>query len=190
MIHAARRLSLGGALSVTVDITGPARVALMCCKMQVVEAAKDKYKFQPCWKWPRPVQNWIEKRMRGYSLHVCCGSSTLGDVRIDLHKETATIKGDMFHLPFKFETFDCIICDPPWNLSYRVRHLLSYELRDMLKPGGSLFFNALWYPKARGLKFIECNMPEPQYCRWHRNFAIILHCKKLQAQLNPYLVHN
>ena len=89
--------------------------------------------------------------IEGSTLHVCCGSSGLGDVRIDLHTE-ADVKADMFHLPFRRETFDTVLCDPPWNLPYHVRFKLLYELRDVLKPGGRLIFNSLWFPHVRGLE--------------------------------------
>src|SRR6267143_3784866 len=108
------------------------------------------YKFKKAWSWPAQVEELIGKQIEGFSLHVCCGDSRLGDVRLDLEKQ-ADIRGDMFHLPFKRETFDTVLCDPPWHLPYHVRHKLLYELRDVLKPGGRLIFNCIWFPKVRGL---------------------------------------
>jgi hypothetical protein len=156
--------------------------------MQSVLAAK--YKFKKAWKWPPRVESWITSRLKGFSLHVCCGSSTIGDVRVDLHQETATIKGDMYHLPFKREVFDSILCDPPWNMPYHKRHLLTYELRDSLKPGGTLLYNALWYPKNKALRIIDVYIPKPKDVHFHRNFAIIAHAIKINGQLDPYLQNN
>ena len=111
---------------------------------------KATYKFKKSWSWPFEVETNIKDLVEGTSLHVCCGDSKLGDVRLDLSKE-ADVKGDMFHLPFKSESFDTVICDPPWGLPYHVRHRLLYQLRNVLKPGGRLIFNSMWFPRVRGL---------------------------------------
>ena len=36
------------------------------------------------------------------------------------------VKADMFNIPFKPNSFDTVICDPPWNLAYHIRHKLIY----------------------------------------------------------------
>jgi hypothetical protein len=109
-----------------------------------------RYKFVKAWAWPDGVEKHVGSLIEGYSLHVCCGESKIGDVRIDLTKQ-ADVKADMFHLPIRNASFDTVICDPPWKLGYHRRYKLLYQLRDALKPGGLLIFNAFWYPRTRGL---------------------------------------
>lgn len=109
-----------------------------------------KYKFRRAWSWPLEIENKIRSLCEGLTLHVCSGDSTIGDVRLDLTKP-ATIKGDMFHLPFRPESFDTVLCDPPWHLPYHLRGKLLRQLRDCLKGGGRLIFNCFWFPKTRGL---------------------------------------
>jgi len=92
----------------------------------------------------------VKDLCEGYTLHVCCGESKLGDVRIDLEKQ-ADVKASMYHLPVKRACFDTVVCDPPWELPYHLRGKVLRELRDCLKPGGRLIFNCFWFPKTRGL---------------------------------------
>lgn len=109
-----------------------------------------KYRFKKAWSWPVEIENKIRSLCEGFTLHVCSGDSTIGDVRLDLTKP-ADIKGDMFHLPFRPESFDTVLCDPPWHLPYHLRGKLLRQLRDCIKPGGRLIFNCFWFPKTRGL---------------------------------------
>ena len=73
--------------------------------------------FREAWIWSEK-EEWLYKQLcEGSTLHVCCGTSRLGDIRVDLfaHSIFATnIKADAFHLPFKNESFNTVICDPPW----------------------------------------------------------------------------
>jgi len=74
-------------------------------------------KLQKCWIWNKTVEEFIKKHIEGYSLNVCAGKSKLGDVKVDLDpKDKSIIKADMRCLPFKDNTFDTVIEDPPWNL--------------------------------------------------------------------------
>jgi ubiquinone/menaquinone biosynthesis C-methylase UbiE len=141
------------------------------------------YQFKRTWAWPCPVENFIREKIRGSSLHVCCGESEIGDIRVDLY-EKADIKGDMFHLPIKRQSFDTVICDPPWELPYHKRHKLLYELRDCLKVGGILIFNAFWFPKIKSLKVIEWWVGIPN-STW-RNVSLLIVAQKVQAQLEEY----
>lgn len=108
------------------------------------------YSFKKAWSWPFEIEAKVKELCEGFTLHVCCGESSLGDVTIDKEKK-ASIRADMFYLPIRPESFDTVVCDPPWELPYHLRHKLLYELRDSLKPGGRLIFNCFWFPKIRGL---------------------------------------
>jgi SAM-dependent methyltransferase len=124
----------------------------------VTNPKSPKYKFKKAWSWPTEIEAKIKSLCEGFTLHVCSGDSTIGDVRLDLHKDVrldlhkgADIRGDMFHLPFRPMSFDTVLCDPPWHLPYHLRGKLLRQLRDVLKAGGRLIFNCFWFPKTRGL---------------------------------------
>jgi len=62
----------------------------------------------------------------GFTLNVCCGSDPSGDIKVDIDSKLLKrmkkeklieeyIVADLRHLPFKPNTFDCIICDPPFS---------------------------------------------------------------------------
>jgi SAM-dependent methyltransferase len=112
------------------------------------------YKFRKAWSWPREIEAKIKDLCEGKVLHVCSGESTIGDVRIDLEKK-ADVKASMFNLPIRPESFDTVLCDPPWELPYHKRGRLLRQLRDALKPGGQLIFNCFWFPKTRGLSVTQ-----------------------------------
>lgn len=110
-----------------------------------------KYSFKRAWSWPQEIENKVRQLLEpGITLHVCCGDSKLGDVRIDLTKP-ADIRASMYHLPIRPGIFDNAVEDPPWELPYHLRGKVLRELRDALKPGGRLIFNCFWFPKTRGL---------------------------------------
>ncbi len=136
-----------------------------------------KYRFQKSWAWPREIERKIGSLIEGFSLHVCSGESELGDVRLDLNK-VADIKATMFHLPFQRETFETVICDPPWHLPYHKRHLLLYELRDVLKPNGRLIFNCVWFPKVRGLSVDPQIWVGVPHVSW-RNASLLITARRM-----------
>jgi ubiquinone/menaquinone biosynthesis C-methylase UbiE len=69
--------------------------------------------FKEAWVWCEK-EEWLYKQLcEGFTLHLCCGKSKLGDIRADLILKSE-VKADMYYLPFKNESFDTIICDPPW----------------------------------------------------------------------------
>jgi hypothetical protein len=57
-------------------------------------------------------------------------------------------QGDMFELPFKDNSFDTTVSDPPWrNLSADERRQLFEEIVRVTKPTGSILYNATWIPE-------------------------------------------
>jgi len=69
------------------------------------------------WRWSHHEECIVHKYIVGTSLHVCSGHSKVGDYQLDL-TETADIKGSVLNLPIKDKSFDTIISDPPWNISF------------------------------------------------------------------------
>lgn len=146
-----------------------------------------KYKFHRTWAWPKGIENFIRSKIEGYSLHVCCGESELGDVKVDKYVERKGVtKADAFDLPEELKgQFDTVICDPPWELPYHLRFRLLYNLRDCLKPGGKLIFNAFWWPKTRGLKVEEFWIGKPN-ATW-RNVSLLIIARRVNEKIDSWM---
>ena len=80
---------------------------------------KKHLKLKPSWVWDKTVEEFVKSIMKGHSLNVCAGQSTLGDVKLDLDPaDKSIIRGDMIDLPFENCTFDTVIQDPVWKIGY------------------------------------------------------------------------
>lgn len=142
---------------------------------------KARYEYKQVWSWPDDVEQFIKGLIKGRSLHVCCGDSMLGDVKVDKYiKRDDVCNADALDLPFENE-FDTVICDPPWEFPYHTRHRLLYSLRDALKPNGILIFNSFWLPKVRGLKIedVYCGFPKSAW----RSVSLIFIARKINEVL-------
>jgi len=78
--------------------------------------------------WPKDVEKFLETQLVGFTLHVCCGKSKLGDVRLDLYEHDVDIIGNMQRLPFSTESFDTVLIDPPYNSKFQIMHDMLSEL--------------------------------------------------------------
>lgn len=80
--------------------------------------------------WPEEVEDYIAGLLIGRSLHVCCGKSRLGDVRLDLNEEDADIRCDASDMRefVRDDEFDTVFCDPPYNGVFQWNHDLLSEL--------------------------------------------------------------
>lgn len=119
-------------------------------------------KFIKSWAWPGEVEEFLRENSKGFTVHVCSGSSKLGDVTIDQYMP-AMIKADMLCLPIQTGIADTVICDPPWGIARHLRHKILFELRRILKMGGCLLFNAPWLPRVPGLQLKEIWVSESLY---------------------------
>lgn len=107
--------------------------------------------IQDSWVWPDRVERLFREQADGKTLHVCCGESDLGDVRIDRDPDRQPdIVADMFTLPVPDNTFDTVIADPPWHGIQKVgrKHSLFFELLRKTKPNGIVLWNALTLPSS------------------------------------------
>jgi SAM-dependent methyltransferase len=113
-------------------------------------------KFQKAWSWPEGLEAFLRMLLVSPSLHVCCGESELGDVKVDLYVERRdVVKADFFVLPFKSGAFASVLIDPPWHLPYDKRPQMAKELARVLRPGGILIFNCPWRINLRILRLEE-----------------------------------
>ena len=129
------------------------------------KARRWKYKFRKAWSWPKGVEDFVNHFLESPSLHVFCGESLLGDVRVDLYSDAADIKADAFNLPFPDESFQSVLADPPWHLAYHLRPKLIRELARVLRTGGKLIWNAPWWPNSRKLEVREVWYAKPNTYR-------------------------
>ncbi len=107
--------------------------------------------LQDSWVWPDRVERLFREQATGRTLHVCCGKSDVGDVRIDRDPDNEPdIVADMFHLPVPDFAFDSVIADPPWHGIQHVgkKHTLFFELVRKAKLDGIILWNALTLPSS------------------------------------------
>lgn len=83
--------------------------------------------------WPEAVEETIAGLLLGRSLHVCCGKSRLGDMRLDLHEPSADIRADAAAMPLPDKSFDTVLCDPPYNGEYQWNHDMLSELARLAR---------------------------------------------------------
>ena len=81
--------------------------------------------------WPKSIESFLKDQLIGRSLHVCCGLSKLGDVRVDLdpavEPDIVCDAADM-SAHFKDDSFDTVLCDPPYNGKLQWNHDMLSEL--------------------------------------------------------------
>ncbi len=80
--------------------------------------------------WPDSIESFISSLFVGRTLHVCCGKSMLGDVRLDLNEPSADIRCDASNMRGVIADgeFDTVLCDPPYNGKFQWNHDLLTEL--------------------------------------------------------------
>lgn len=120
-----------------------------------------KYAFREGWRWTEPVAKHIERMVNDLPrplVHVCSGSSELGDIRADFFHPFANLKADMFKMPHKDGAVRSIVCDPPYNLSLQDRFKLGMELARIMEPLGRIVFKAPW-PLPEGKFLVDIGSP-------------------------------
>lgn len=83
--------------------------------------------------WPKKVEKFVESLFIGKTLHLCCGKSTIGNLRVDLFDETAELKKDAAKTDLPDKSFDTVLCDPPYNGKLQWNHDLLVEIARLAK---------------------------------------------------------
>jgi hypothetical protein len=78
--------------------------------------------------WPPDVEQFIKKQFIGTVLHLCCGKSMLGDIRLDLYQDNIDVNADAANLPFPSRSFNTVLCDPPYNGIFQWNHDMLSEM--------------------------------------------------------------
>jgi len=114
--------------------------------------------FREGWKWHEQLRETVEQLVADADrvANICCGSNSLGDIRIDLAKEysrregegqtAATHLGDGRDLPLQDDAVDAVVTDPPWKIPFEERVALFSEAVRVTEPGGTVIVNAWWVP--------------------------------------------
>ena len=89
--------------------------------------------------------------------------------------------------PIWYEKVNCTECGHcfknPKGLAYPERRYLLYQLRDVLKPGGWLLFNALWRPTCKGMKIKKPCYEIAQAFASFRNSSLLYYSQKVNQKL-------
>lgn len=81
--------------------------------------------------WSESIEEYLATLFIGKTIHVCCGLSLLGDVRLDLDPEVKPdIICDAANMRefVKDDEFETVLCDPPYNGKFQWNHDLLSEL--------------------------------------------------------------
>lgn len=80
--------------------------------------------------WPKAIEEFLQTLFIGRTLHVCCGKSKIGNVRLDLYEQDADIICDAADMNnfVKDDEFDTVLCDPPYNGKFQWNHNMLKEL--------------------------------------------------------------
>lgn len=81
--------------------------------------------------WAPPTEAFLGSLLMGRSLHVCCGASKLGDVRLDNDPtHSPDLLGDMSDMSALVgdDAFETVLIDPPYNSKLGMMHAMLTEL--------------------------------------------------------------
>lgn len=81
--------------------------------------------------WSDDIEDVLEKRFIGKTIHICCGKSKLGDVRVDLdksHNPDIICDANNLSLYVKDNEYETALCDPPYNGKFQWQHDMLKEL--------------------------------------------------------------
>lgn len=120
---------------------------------------------------------WLRGHVIGRVLHVCCGASRVGDVRVDIDAGVpgVLVVADMLALPFVDAAFDTACCDPMYDLSMPQRVHLQRELVRVA--GRRVLFKGPWIPRASGWNLIETTLLASHTCA---NVAVFSQLDRIQ----------
>lgn len=113
--------------------------------------------------WPESIEHFLPELFIGKTYHICCGKSTLGDVRVDLDPENnPDIIADAsdLHGFISDQEADTVLCDPPYNGKFEWNHKLLEELQRIA--GKRIIFQHWFIPATA----------DGMYKKNHADFAL------------------
>ena len=172
----------------------------------MVQKTYTKLTFKEAWTFPYVVEQRIAEFVSNHPgkwLHAPVGASKIAKgpfgsgvdmLTLDINpKLNPDIICDVFKMSESIgrERFDGVISDPIWytkeknktvGLAYPQRRFLSYQVRDVLKPGGWFLFNGLWNPIVKGLSIQKVEVPMQAFSSF-RNLSLLVYLKKINETL-------
>lgn len=106
--------------------------------------------------WPKEVEEYIAGQLIGTTLHICCGLSKLGDVRVDLYADDVDVMACMARLPFADKSFDTVLIDPPYNSKFQIMHDMLNELHRLARE--RIIFQHWFTPVDKQGRFKKCHL--------------------------------
>jgi hypothetical protein len=119
-------------------------------------------RFKEAMRWEGPIEDHITELIRVEAVRLClqadrlrilnapCGKSLLGTDRLDIDPLNEPTKvGDINDLPYANESFDVVIQDPVWKLSFYKRMKPFFEAVRVTKLSGLVIYNATWIPSSK-----------------------------------------
>jgi hypothetical protein len=105
--------------------------------------------------WPDEVEEYLQGQLIGSTLHICCGKSRLGDVRLDMYEQDVDVLADAARLPFDHDSFDTVLCDPPYNGIFRWQHDVLDECARIARK--RIIYQAHYSPVDKYGRFKKCH---------------------------------
>ena len=106
--------------------------------------------------WPKEVEDYLRTMLIGNTLHICCGKSLLGDIRLDLYAKNVDVIADAARCPFSDKSFDTVLIDPPYNSRFQWMHDMLNELHRLAKK--RIIFQHWFSPIDSQGRFKKANM--------------------------------
>jgi hypothetical protein len=78
--------------------------------------------------WASAVTEFLETQLIEPTLHLCCGKSMLGSIRLDLYEKDVDIRADAARVPFATDSFNTVLIDPPYNGVFQWNHDMISEV--------------------------------------------------------------
>jgi len=125
---------------------------VLAAKDDRLKTGRTGVRWRPAWKWPPETERFVAEILADCPrpiLHVCAGSSPLGDVKADMFHPAADVRADMYRLPFRDGSFGTVVADPPFPLdgvSLPQRLAQFQEMGRVARRGGVVLLHAPWLP--------------------------------------------
>lgn len=120
-------------------------------------------KFRKAWKFKGRTAELLREILATAPrpiVHVCCGSSSLGDVLVDIDHANADVKGDARQLPFR--DVGTVLMDPPYQMPLDERARFVAGCLATIRPGGLFILHAPWMPREKkGLTLEDAEIRKP-----------------------------
>lgn len=120
-------------------------------------------KFRKAWKFKGRTDELLREMLATAPrpiVHVCCGSSSIGDVLVDIDHENADVRADACNLPFR--DVGTVLMDPPYQMPIHIRARFVAGCIEAIRPGGLFILHAPWMPREKkGLVLEEAEIRKP-----------------------------